>query len=71
MYLPNISLVCASIPGRAEKKNPIIGNSKNSSGCMIYDRGFLLFGRAGRLTASITNTTIIEIRDRVRSVEVT
>lgn len=48
IYFPIISLVCASIPGRAENINPTTGISTNSIGCrMSRQRGnsLGLFGR--------------------------
>lgn len=35
MYFPNISLVWASSPGKAEKKKPAIGININSKGIRI------------------------------------
>jgi len=63
--------VCASIPGNAEKKKPIMGSKKNSSGCMMYENGLPLFGLGGRLTASMMKIITIETSDSVNNVEVT
>lgn len=68
IYLPIISLVCASSPGRAEKKNPTTGSKINSKGAKILrhrGRSFT-FGLALRSMSTIADRLM---SDKVRMAE--
>ena len=54
MYFPNINLVWASRPGRAEKKKPAIGIKTNSNGVKSTLKRETLFGRLGLCMLSMT-----------------
>ena len=47
MYLPNINLVWASMPGRAEKKKPATGIKINSKGVRRARQRGKVLGRFG------------------------
>lgn len=69
MYFPNISLVCASSPGKAPKKNPEIGININSNGIKSARHNGKSFGLFGLWILSkkiiITKNTnaIVRIND--------
>src|SRR3989344_4004590 len=66
IYLPSISLVCASKPGSALKKNPATGIQKNSNGDSHTFHLETPAGRGGRCLNSITRRTARNTRVIVR-----
>lgn len=69
IYLPSMSLVWASIPGSALKKNPTIGKRINSNGWNRRLSSEILTGLGGRCRASMIKITSSEKSESVRIAE--